>query len=293
MSAEWSGNERPTGRNAPAATKSRRRNQFRKSELRRDRPVISAVAPAHNEAANLPALVEETVLALRGLAESCGSRGFEIIVVDDASTDETPWVLERLAAVHPELRCFRMARRGGQSAALFAGLGEARGDWIATLDADLQNDPADIVRLWEALPGHDAVLGYRRTRADGRVRRLTALLANWARNGLLGHDVRDAGCSLRLFPRTLGTRLPAFHGAHRFIGPLLLREGCDLVQVPVEHRPRRHGRSHYGFGNRSLGVVLDLIGMAWLMKRSLGREFSQVGRNPAAPRSRVGLRVDS
>lgn len=288
MSARWSGDEWPAGQEPLGSVKIERVRYSRRDKTCRQggppRPYLSVVAPAHNEANNLPLLVEETVHALRRISIEWGSPRFEIIIVDDASTDRTRQVLEHLAGVHPELRFFTIARRGGQSAALFAGIRGARGKWIATLDADLQNDPADLARLWAALPGHDAALGYRRARADVWSKKVIAFWANRIRNRVLGQEIRDTGCSLRIFRRRMGLRLPNFSGAHRFIGPLLLREGCDIVQVSVGHRPRRHGQSHYGLRNRSLGVVLDLMGVAWLMKRSLQCEFSRVDQGQAKSR---------
>ena len=154
----------------------------------------------------------------------------------------------------------------GQSAATVAGIRAARGNWIATLDADLQNDPADLVRLWNALPGHDAALGWRLNRQDVWSKRLISRWANLVRNLLLGQSIHDSGCSVRIFRREMALRLPVFRGVHRFLGPLFLREGCRLIEVPVHHRPRPHGQSHYNFWNRSLQVVLDLFGVAWLMR---------------------------
>jgi dolichol-phosphate mannosyltransferase len=233
---------------------------------------VSVVVPSRDEAVALPQLVDEIARALRPLRDGDGPRrlsGFEIVVVDDGSTDPTPQVLRTLAPDYPELRCVVLGAGVGQSAATVAGIRVARGDWIATLDADLQNDPADLVRLWEALPGHDVALGWRVDRRDDWSRRVISRWANRVRNAVLGQSIRDTGCSVRIFPRALALRLPAFRGVHRFLGPLLLREGCRLVQVPVGHRPRPHGRSHYDLWNRSLQVVVDLIGVAWLLRRPL------------------------
>jgi len=195
--------------------------------------------------------------------------GFEIVVVDDASTDPSRSVLQDLVTLYPELKRLVMTTSVGQSAATMAGIRAARGNWIATLDADLQNDPADLIRLWRALPGHDAVLGWRVDRQDVWSKRLISYWANLLRNKVLGQSIRDTGCSVRIFPRAVALRLPAFNGMHRFFGSLLLREGCRLVQVPVHHRPRSHGRSHYHFWNRSFRVVVDLLGVIWLMRRPL------------------------
>lgn len=234
--------------------------------------ILSVVVPARDEAASLPQLVGEISGALRPLRDGDASRpldGFEILIVDDGSTDGTPGVLESLSADYPELRAIVLAEGVGQSSATMAGIRAARGGWVATLDADLQNDPADLVRLWEALPGHDVALGWRVDRRDIWSRRIISRWANRVRNAVLGQSIRDTGCSVRIFPRAMAMHLPAFRGVHRFLGPLLLREGCRLVQVPVGHRSRPHGRSHYNLWNRSLRVVVDLVGVAWLLRRPL------------------------
>ena len=246
---------------------------------------LSVVVPAKNEAASLPRLVEEIVQAFRPL---CGAHvpgptlaSFEIVIVDDGSTDESPLVLRRLAGEFSELRPLRLAQSVGQSSATAAGIRAARGNWVATLDADLQNDPADLAVLWRALPGFDAVLGWRTTRQDVWSKRLISRWANRIRNRVLGQSIRDTGCSVRVFSRELALRLPTFHGAHRFIGPLLLREGARLAQLPVSHRPRPHGRSHYNLANRSIRVVVDLIGMLWLLRRPIRYQIVDDASEPA------------
>jgi glycosyltransferase involved in cell wall biosynthesis len=239
---------------------------------------LSVVVPAKNEAGCLPQLVDEIVAALRPLQGVRGIgpelAGFEILVVDDGSTDETPAVLRKLMHEHRELRPIALARNMGQSAATAAGLRAARGDWVATLDADLQNDPADLAALWAALPGHDAALGWRARRRDVWSRRVVSRCANWVRNRVLGQSIRDTGCSVRIISREMALRLPMFRGAHRFLGPLLLREGCRIVQLPVNHRSRPHGVSHYNVWNRSIGVMIDLFGVAWLLRRSVRYEVA-------------------
>jgi hypothetical protein len=248
---------------------------------------LSVVVPARNEGESLPQLIDEIAWALRPLCghgedaqrpEASGQGrldGFEIVVVDDASTDRTALVLRDLAGDYPELRWLILVGNVGQSVAMVAGIRAARGDWIATLDADLQNDPADLARLWEALRGHDAALGWRINRRDIWSRRVIGLWANWVRNALLGQSIRDTGCSVRMFSREAALRLPVFLGMHRFLGSLLLRDGCRLVQVPVRHRPRLYGRSHYNLWNRSIQVVVDLLGVAWLLCRPVRYRVAQ------------------
>jgi dolichol-phosphate mannosyltransferase len=240
---------------------------------------LSVVIPASNEAATLPQLVARTHGVLQFLSRRAGSpelEQFEILVVDDGSTDQTCSILLDLVGLYPELRVLTLAAHMGQTAATIAGIRTAKGSWIATLDADLQNDPADLIHLWDALPGYDAALGWRVKRQDVWSKRVVSRWANRARNALLGQSIRDTGCSLRVFSRAAALRLPAFDGAHRFFGTLLLREGCRIVQVPVRHHPRLHGRSHYSFRNRSLRVVLDLIGVAWLMQRPVRYEVVEM-----------------
>jgi dolichol-phosphate mannosyltransferase len=237
------------------------------------RGFLSIIVPAKDEAASLPQLVDEIARAFRPLCEPRGRAatlgGFEILVVDDGSTDDTPGVLRGLLGAYPELRPITLASNVGQSAATAAGFRAARGEWVATLDADLQNDPADLAGLWDALPGHDAALGWRARREDVWSKRIISRWANRVRNGVLGQSIRDTGCSVRIFSRRMALRLPMFRGSHRFFGPLLIREGCKIVQAPVNHRPRPHGTSHYNLWNRSTRVVVDLLGVAWLMRRPI------------------------
>ena len=237
--------------------------------------VLSIIIPARNEAAGFGQLVGEIVEAFRPLvgprAEGNRLDGFEILIVDDGSTDNSAAVLEDLARETPELRPLILGRNVGQSSAIGLGFREARGRWVAILDADLQNRPIDLAMLWEAMPGHDAALGWRTKREDVWSKRVISRLANKARNRALGQSIRDTGCAVRIFPRAVALRFPMFDGIHRFFGPLLIREGCTILQLPVIHRPRPHGYSHYNIFNRSVKVVVDLLGVAWLMRRPLRR----------------------
>jgi dolichol-phosphate mannosyltransferase len=236
---------------------------------------LSIVVPAKNESASLPQLVEEVAKAFRALRARRGDdqahrlAGFELLIVDDGSTDDTQDVLWRLTADFPELRGLVLTNNVGQSAATAAGFRAARGGWVAVLDADLQNNPADLATLWDALPGHDAALGWRVKREDIWSKRIISKMANRTRNWVLGQSIRDTGCSVRIFSREMALRMPMFRGSHRFMGPLLLREGCRIAQLPVTHRPRPHGNSHYNIWNRSVQVVVDLLGVAWLMRRGV------------------------
>ncbi|WP_435011370.1 glycosyltransferase family 2 protein [Tundrisphaera lichenicola] len=247
---------------------------------------LSIIVPAKDEAANLPGLVEEVIAVFRPLVGRTDRRhrldAFELLIVDDGSTDDSAQVIDRLSKNYREVRSVTLANNVGQSAATLAGFRAARGDWVGLLDADLQNPPTDLAALWEVLPGFDAALGWRKTREDVWTKRVISRWANRVRNAVLGQSIRDTGCSIRIFPRDVSLRLPMFRGSHRFFGPLLIREGCRIVQNPVGHRPRGAGKSHYHFGNRSLRVVVDLLGVAWLMRRPVRFEVVEPS---VAPRS--------
>ncbi len=257
-------------------------------------PFLSVVVPARNEACSLEHLVAEVALALRPLCANDLGRltGFEIIIVDDGSTDATRSVLLKLTDAHPELKVIVLAASVGQSLATLAGIRSARGDWIATLDADLQNDPADLVCLWNALPGHDAALGWRVSRKGHVSTRIISRLANRVRNTVLGQAIHDTGCSVRIFPRAAALRLPMFRGMHRFFGPLLTRDGCKIVQVPVHDRPRPHGRSHYNLLNRSIHVVIDLFGVYWLMRRPVEYQVTEIWSSGDLARGSDGSSIE-
>jgi dolichol-phosphate mannosyltransferase len=228
---------------------------------------LSVVIPVRNEATNIAPLVAEIQAALDGMC------AYEIVYVDDGSTDATAAEILRLTGKAPQLRLLRHARSCGQSAAIRTGVRAARAAWIATLDGDGQNDPADISELWQlarAAPPASPLLvtGYRRIRRDSWSKRAASRIANRIRRRLLGDDTPDTGCGLKLFSRTLFLDLPDFDHMHRFLPALVLRAGGDVRSVPVNHRPRRGGVSKYGVFDR-LGVgIIDLFGVMWLQQRA-------------------------
>ncbi len=229
---------------------------------------LSIVIPVRNEAGNIAPLVAEIDGALKG------EMRYEIIYVDDGSSDGTVGEIRRLAAERPSLRLLRHSRSCGQSAALLTGVRAAQSGWIATLDGDGQNDPADIPRLWRlarAAPADPPLLvaGWREKRHDSWSKRAASLIANRMRSQILGDATADTGCGLKLFPRTLFLELPAFDHMHRFLPALVLRAGGTVRSAPVNHRPRRSGTSKYGVFDR-LGVgIIDLFGVCWLQRRAL------------------------
>ncbi len=238
---------------------------------------ISIVVPFLNEGPNVVPLANQIFAALRH-----ERREFELVFVDDASTDNT-W--ERILEAHhgdTRIRGVRHARRGGQSAALWTGFRASRGSLIATLDGDLQNDPADLPRLLAALTNCDLACGFRTQRKDTAVRRLSSKVARVARRVVLGVDFRDSACNLRAFKRGVLELLPAFDGIHRFM-PILAQNGGAIVEeVPVTHRPRTAGKSKYGVWNRLGRGVCDLLMVALYRRRQLKpipmSEHSESGR---------------
>src|SRR5690349_3510279 len=226
---------------------------------------LSIVIPVRNEAGNIGPLVAEIRAALDGGAP------YEIVYVDDGSTDATLAELSALAASGAPLRVVRHARSCGQSAAIRSGVKAARGAWIATLDGDGQNDPGDIPRLWAMARAENApvlVAGWRRKRRDTWLKRLSSRIANGVRARMLGDATPDTGCGLKVFRRDLFLELPYFDHMHRFLPALVKRAGGRTVSVPVNHRPRGAGRSNYGTLDRLLVGITDLFGVMWLMRRA-------------------------
>lgn len=233
-------------------------------------PDLSIVIPAHNEAENLPELLDQIHTAL---GESGYS--FEIVIIDDHSTDATAAVVGHLTIRYPAIVAGRMRRRSGQSAALTAGFELASGRFVVTMDADLQNDPRDIVRLLQALENCDAVIGWRRDRRDPLSKRIISKFANAVRNWMTRECVRDTGCGLKAFRAETLERIPQFDGMHRFLPTLVKMYGFRVVEVPVNHRPRTHGRTHYNLLNRSIRPMLDLFGVCWLQRRALRYQLEE------------------
>jgi dolichol-phosphate mannosyltransferase len=227
-------------------------------------PEISVVVPACNEAENVEPLAREIDAALAG-------RAYEMIFIDDGSTDETAAVLKRLKTSLPTLRVLRHSFRSGQSAAVATGVRAARAPWIATLDGDGQNDPADIPKLIAARDQDRnvrLVMGNRTaSRKDTAFRRLQSRVANGVRAGLLGDGTPDTGCGIKLFARDAFLELPRFDHMHRFLPALFQRHGARVVSVPVSHRARTRGTSKYGMLNRLWVGIVDIAGVMWLRRR--------------------------
>ena len=228
-------------------------------------PAVSVIVPLYNEEENVPILQAELRAALRDVDH-------EFIFVDDGSADRT---VERIEAA-PNLRVIRFEKNAGQSAAIYAGLQAARGAILVLIDGDLQNDPADIPKLvGEVSRGADLVCGYRAQRRDTRVKRLTSRIANAVRSLYTKDGVRDTGCTLKAMRRECVGALVPFKGMHRFIPALIKDAGYRLVEIPVNHRPRRFGQTKYGLGNRAVRATIDMFGVRWLLSRRLNYKIRE------------------
>jgi glycosyltransferase involved in cell wall biosynthesis len=227
---------------------------------------LSLVIPAYNERDNLAPLLAEIETALDGK----GLR-YEVIIVDDGSTDGSIDVLKALRQQYPALHVLVFERNAGQTAAFAAGFQAARAPVVVTLDADLQNDPADIPKLIAALErtGATAVAGYRATRRDTAWKRLQSRIANGVRNRLNGEVIRDTGCSLKAFRTDALRTLPLFAGMHRFLPTLIKMQGGTVTEIPVGHRPRKHGVTKYGMWNRVWRSLMDAFAVRWMQRRAL------------------------
>jgi dolichol-phosphate mannosyltransferase len=227
---------------------------------------LSVVVPVRNEAENILPLLAEIHAALEGGGE------FEVIYVDDGSSDATPARLAEALKTFPRLRVLAHAESCGQSAALVTGFRAARGEWIATLDGDGQNDPADIPKLIAVRDGAprahlQLISGFRKKRQDSWLKRLSSRIANGVRSRLLGDATPDTGCGLKLILRSAVLELPVFDHMHRFLPALVQRNGGATLSVEVNHRPRTRGTSNYGMFDRLWVGIVDLFGVMWLQRR--------------------------
>ena len=224
---------------------------------------ISVVVPLYNEEDNVDPLFNRIVAAL----DLMPGHDHECLLVNDGSTDGTAAAIDRLAEVDVRFRAIHLTENCGQSAALWAGMTRANGDYILSIDGDLQNDPADFPKIIELLSDYDCVCGYRVNRRDTWVRKISSRIANRVRNAILRDGLRDTGCGMKGFRRECLRYLIPFNGAHRFYGAVLRNAGMRLTECPVQHHPRQHGVSKYGIGNRLGRGIYDLIGVAWLLRR--------------------------
>jgi len=238
-----------------------------------DAPELSLVIPCYNEQDNLRALVKairETVDPLQ--------LSYEVVITDDCSKDKSWEILKELAAGDPRIRVQRFAFNCGESAAQWAGMKIARGRYVVTLDADLQNDPADLPKFLQALKSYDCVCGTRvkaRSQGDNFIRVASSRIANWVRNKLSGENISDAGCCYRAFKRECIDDLKFFKGMHRFMPTLFKIEGYTVTEIEVRNNPRFAGQAHYGVWNRLFASFYDLLAVRWMKKRTFKYQIAE------------------
>ena len=225
---------------------------------------ISVVVPVYNEEGNLPVLIPALVEVLKNLG-----RSYEMIFVDDGSSDESRRILKEMASEHASLRILRFKENRGLSTALVAGMREARGEIIVTLDSDLQNDPADIPRLLEYLDRYDMATGWRQKREDKWLKKISSKIGNLVRNWVSGENIQDSACTLRAFKKECIQEIPVFNGMHRFLSTLVKMNGYRIIEVPVLHHSRKFGKSKYNIRNRALRSFIDLLGVRWMKGRRI------------------------
>jgi len=250
---------------------------------------LAIVIPVFNEARNIAPLIDEIVATL-------GDAGrYRMIVVDDASTDDTASVLSGCCDRHSHLRVIRHRQRCGQSAAIATGVEAATEHWVITIDGDGQNDPADILTLYAAMDqaADDVwlVAGYRRQRMDSWLKRAASRIANATRGFLLQDQAPDSACGIKLFARETFLALPRFDHMHRFLPALVQRQGGRVVSVGVNNRPRKHGRSNYGIHDRLWAGIVDLLGVMWLRRRAIRPDIEAGQSSNAARRVKQQPRI--
>jgi glycosyltransferase involved in cell wall biosynthesis len=241
-------------------------------------PQISLVIPCYNEEGNLKELVKairETIAPLK--------ISYEVIITDDCSQDHSWTILKELAAADPRIRAQRLEHNSGESAAIWCGLKVARGQYLVTLDADLQNDPHDLPLLLEGLKSYDCVCGSRvknRAKGDNIIRILSSRIANAVRNALSNEQISDAGCTYRAFRRECVENLKFFKGMHRFLPTLFKIEGFTVTEVSIGNSPRFAGKSNYGIWNRLFASFYDLLAVRWMKKRMFPLKIVETINDP-------------
>ncbi|MDB2613961.1 glycosyltransferase family 2 protein [Chlamydiales bacterium] len=224
----------------------------------------SIVIPLKNEEENISPLLEELSHVMTPLNDP-----WEVICIDDGSTDKTNEILKELKITHPQLTTIHFDKNYGQSSAFDAGFKKSSGEYIITLDGDRQNDPSDIPKLLLMKEDFDLICGIRQKRKDTLFKKLISKLANRVRSKLCNDGVSDSGCSLKIYRKESLKKIKLYHGMHRFLPALFVLEGFRVGETPVSHRPRYRGKSHYNFFNRSIHPFLDLLAVYWMGSRQL------------------------
>ncbi len=231
---------------------------------------ISVVVPVFNEEENLPILVPRIVEVLKPLGKT-----YEMIFVDDGSTDRSRHLLKEMVSQYPQIRILGFKKTCGETAAGAAGLREARGEIVITIDADLQNDPRDIPTMLEYLKDYDMVTGWRQKREDSWVKRITSRIANGIRNQLSGETIQDSGCTFRAYKRECLQNIKLYKGMHRFMPTLVKMEGFRVIEIPIAHHPREFGVSKYTTWNRMWRAFVDLLAVKWMRSRHIHYEIEE------------------
>jgi dolichol-phosphate mannosyltransferase len=231
---------------------------------------ISVVVPVFNEERNLPIFIPKLIEVLDGL-----SMPYEVIFVDDGSSDESRRILKEMASQYPSLRIIGLKENRGLSTALIAGIREARANKIVTMDSDLQNDPSDVPDMLKYLGQYDMVTGWRQKREDPWLKRISSKIANSIRNRLSKESINDTACSLRVFKRECFEDIPKFNGMHRFLPTLVKMEGYRVIEIPVLHHPRRFGSSKYNIRNRMWRSFIDLLAVRWMKSRHIAYDIEE------------------
>jgi len=239
--------------------------------LRENHPIdISVVVPVYNEEENLPVLIPQIAEVLGPLG-----RTYEMIFVDDGSQDHSRRLLKEMALQYPQIRILGFKKNCGETAAGAAGIKEARGGIVVTIDADLQNDPKDIPRMLDNLKEYDMVTGWRQKREDSWVKRITSRIANRIRNSLSGEEIQDSGCTFRAYKRECLQDIKLYKGMHRFIPTLVKMEGYRVIEIPIAHHPRKFGVSKYTTWNRMWRAFVDLLAVKWMKSRHIHYEIEE------------------
>jgi glycosyltransferase involved in cell wall biosynthesis len=231
---------------------------------------ISVVVPVYNEEGSLPLLIPKLAEVLKGLG-----RPHEMIFVDDGSSDGSPRILKEMASQYPFLRVLRFKENRGLSTALVAGMREARGEKVVTLDSDLQSDPADIPKLLDYLDRYDMATGWRQRREDSWLKKISSRIGNAVLNWVSVDTIQDSACTLRAFKKECIKEIPVFNGMHRFFPTLVKMGGYRIIEVPVSHHPRKFGKSKFNIRNRMVRSFVDLLAVKWMKERTIRYEIKE------------------
>src|SRR4030067_1979492 len=230
-------------------------------------PTISIVVPLYNEVDNIELLGNAIINAMKD-----ASYEYEVVFVDDGSIDGSAEKAKEWCAAHNNFRSIHFKKNAGQTAAMDAGFKHAKGSYVVSMDADLQNDPADIPKLLEKLKTYDMVCGWRQKRNDPWIKRISSKVANYIRNNLSKEDNKDMGCSLKAYRRECLDHIKLYNGMHRFLPTLFKMEGFTVTEIVVNHYTRKFGKSKYGISNRAFRAFVDLLVVRWMKKRKLNYE---------------------